>query len=306
MSNNDNLRRYEPLIDDWNAFAVACARPLPLVLWTNPLRTEALARLNDHDGIAVAAHPQVGDNGEAARRAAAGYAAVPGDSHPVPGALLAARLEARGHECTPLGWYPGGLKVSNLDKPGLTLEYVLGLYHVQEEASLIPVRVLAPRPGERILDLCAAPGGKTAQISVAIACRGTVVANDVRVDRIRALRSNCERLGLLNVAMTAQDGTGFPLEAGPFDAILLDAPCSCEGKEPARAGSARTSSCRAAPACRQRFWVARGSCSPPAAGWCTPPARSLRRRTRWCWTTASATTRASSRSRSQACATRPA
>jgi len=94
---------------------------------------------------------------------------------------------------------------------------------------LIPAMLLDARPGERILDLCAAPGGKTAQMAVATGCDGTIVANDVRVDRVRALRSNCERLGLTNVAMTVQDGTGFPLESGPFDAILLDVPCSCEG-----------------------------------------------------------------------------
>jgi len=204
----ENLLRYEPLIDDWQAFVAACDQHLPVVVWANPLRREALRRLNFADGIEC--DPTSADvTAEAA--------------------LLAARLRARGYVCEPLGWHSGGMKVSGLEKPGLTLEFLLGLCHVQEEASLIPVRLLAPRPGERILDLCAAPGGKTAQISVAMEGRGVVVANDLRVDRIRALRSNCERLGLVNVAMTAQDGTGFPLDAGPFDAILLDAPCSCEG-----------------------------------------------------------------------------
>ena len=58
---------------------------------------------------------------------------------------------------------------------------------------------------------------------------GTLVANDVRPQRLRALRSNCERLGVLNVAVTLIDGTRFPLESGPFDRILVDAPCTCEG-----------------------------------------------------------------------------
>ena len=202
----DNLRRYVDLIDDWDAFASACERPLPMVIWTNPLRRGVLERLNVADRLPCSA---------------------PGD--PTGGGLLAARLRARGYECEDLGWYPGGYKLDGLSKPGRTLEHLLGIFHVQEEVSLIPSVVLAPRPGERILDMCAAPGGKTAQIAVAMASRGTVVANDVRIDRLRALRSNCERLGLLNVAMTGHDGTGFPLDAGPFDAILLDVPCSCEG-----------------------------------------------------------------------------
>ena len=206
----DSLRRYEPLIDDWAAFADACARPLPPVVWVNPLRRAALDRLNEGDGL------------EPAVAAAA-------ERHDDAAAPLAARLKARGYGCEPVAWYPGAMRLAGLDKPGLTFEYMLGLYHVQEEVSLIPARLLAPRPGERILDVCAAPGGKTAQLSVATDCRGTVVANDVRVDRLRALGSNCERLGLLNVAMTAQDGAAFPLAAGPFDAILLDVPCSCEG-----------------------------------------------------------------------------
>ena len=202
-----NLRRYADLIDDWAAFARSCESTLPVVIWTNPLRTRVLERLNDADGIA----PQ------------------PGASSADRQSPLAARLRARGYDCRELGWYPGALRVEGLNKPGLTLEYMLGCYHVQEEASLIPAMLLEPRAGERILDLCAAPGGKTAQMAVTAGFAGTIVANDVRIDRVRALRSNCERLGLLNVAMTVQDGTGFPLESGPFDAILLDAPCSCEG-----------------------------------------------------------------------------
>jgi 16S rRNA C967 or C1407 C5-methylase (RsmB/RsmF family) len=94
---------------------------------------------------------------------------------------------------------------------------------------MIPARVLDPRPGERVLDLCAAPGNKTALMAQALENRGTVVANDVFWDRIRPLRSAVNRLGLLNVSVTCHDGTSYPRSAGEFDCVLVDAPCSCEG-----------------------------------------------------------------------------
>ena len=159
------LRRYEPLVDDWAAFVQACEAPLPVVVWANPLRIEALSDLNRAAGLPVA---EVGERSDP--RLAAGQ-------------MLAVRLRARGYACDELDWYPGGLKVAGLDKPGRTLEHHLGLYHVQEEASLVPVVVLDPLPGERILDLCAAPGGKTAQISVAAGATPPVVAHDLRVAR---------------------------------------------------------------------------------------------------------------------------
>ncbi len=207
----DFLRRYEPLVDDWTAFVQACETPLPVVAWANPLRVEAISRLNRAAGLPVVEVDEESDPSAAA------------------GQMLATRLRARGYACDELEWYPGGLRLTDLDKPGRTLEHYLGLLHVQEEASLVPVRVLDPRPGERILDLCAAPGGKTAQIAIAAGVTTTVVANDLRVGRLRALRSNLERLAVLNVVMTAHDGTRFPLEAGEFDRLLLDVPCSCEG-----------------------------------------------------------------------------
>lgn len=100
---------------------------------------------------------------------------------------------------------------------------------------MLPVRFLDPQPGQRILDLCAAPGNKTAQIAVQMENRGTVVANDISAGRMRALRQVQERLGLLNISTTVYDGSNYPGGAGLFDRVLVDAPCSCEGtsrKEP--------------------------------------------------------------------------
>jgi SAM-dependent methyltransferase len=94
---------------------------------------------------------------------------------------------------------------------------------------MVPVSILDPKPGERILDLCAAPGNKTAQMALALGNGGTVVANDMVFSRLKALRATIDRLGLVNVTVTCADGSNYPRSAGLFDAVLVDVPCSCEG-----------------------------------------------------------------------------
>ncbi|MEM7346677.1 MAG: RsmB/NOP family class I SAM-dependent RNA methyltransferase [Chloroflexota bacterium] len=128
-----------------------------------------------------------------------------------------------------LGWYPQGFKLPAGIKPGNQWPYLAGLYHVQEEVSMMPVQMLDPQPGERVLDLCAAPGNKTAQIAIALENRGTVIANDINFGRLKALRQSIEWLGITNITTTVYDGGNYPREAGLFDKILVDAPCSCEG-----------------------------------------------------------------------------
>jgi 16S rRNA (cytosine1407-C5)-methyltransferase len=144
-------------------------------------------------------------------------------------AALRDLLADDGITATELPWLEGGLRLEGVERIGERWWYLAGLCHAQEEASLFPVRLLAPRPGERVLDLCAAPGGKSAQIATAIGESGTLIANDVSGERIRGLRANPERLGLLNVSTTRRDGTGFANAAGWFDRVLVDAPCSAEG-----------------------------------------------------------------------------
>lgn len=126
-------------------------------------------------------------------------------------------------------WYDGAYRLPDVASPGNRVEYMAGLYHVQEEASLIPPVLLAAQPDERVLDLCAAPGNKTAQLAVDMRNRGTVVANDRDTNRLRAVRRVLDRLGLLNVSVINHDGTNLPSEIGRFDAVLVDVPCSCEG-----------------------------------------------------------------------------
>lgn len=138
-------------------------------------------------------------------------------------------------------WYPLGLRLDE-ESPGRLLVNLLGYIHIQEEVSMVPPLVLDPQPGELILDLCASPGSKTTQISQMMDNRGLVVANEPSLARVAPLRSNCERLGALNVAITRYDGRRFP--HGPFDGVLVDAPCSSEGRARRSPAAAGKSSCK--------------------------------------------------------------
>ncbi|MGX5776010.1 RsmB/NOP family class I SAM-dependent RNA methyltransferase [Methylorubrum zatmanii] len=106
------------------------------------------------------------------------------------------------------------------DLPG----YAEGAWWVQDAAASLPVRLLAPQAGERIADLCAAPGGKTAQLAAAGAAVTAVDRSGARLER---LSRNLDRLGLSAEVVTA-DALDLP-EDRPFDAVLLDAPCSATG-----------------------------------------------------------------------------
>ena len=140
---------------------------------------------------------------------------------------LLERLQRKGIGYRSLSWYPLGLRL-DIDSPGRLAENVLGYFHIQEEVSMIPPLVLQPQAGETVLDLCSSPGSKTTQISQQMDNQGLVIANEPSLSRIAALRSNCERLGAVNVAITRYDGRRFP--GGLFDRVLVDAPCSGEGR----------------------------------------------------------------------------
>jgi len=129
----------------------------------------------------------------------------------------------------PVEWSDNALRLDVNSRPGLTWLYRAGLIHIQEESAMLPVRLLDPQPGERILDLCAAPGNKTAQIALALGNRGTIVANDRNVGRLAPLHAAISRLGLMNVTTTAHNGITYPATDASFDKILVDVPCSGEG-----------------------------------------------------------------------------
>ena len=127
-------------------------------------------------------------------------------------------------------WAKGCYFVDGDARPGLSPLHEGGLFYLQEPSALSAVSVLAPQPGERVLDLCAAPGGKSTQIAGLMQGRGLLVCNEPVPSRAQILSRNVERMGVRNAivtsAMPAQLAPRFPAF---FDRILVDAPCSGEG-----------------------------------------------------------------------------
>ncbi len=142
-------------------------------------------------------------------------------------------LRKRGLVLKQIPWYNKGYFIENIEEEeniGNWWEHFAGIIYIQSADSMIPPVVLDPKPSEVILDMCASPGSKTTQIADMMANRGTIIANDVSVDRIKALTSNIERMGAVNVMVTMADGTRFgKILPNYFDKVLVDAPCSSEG-----------------------------------------------------------------------------
>lgn len=141
---------------------------------------------------------------------------------------FARAMKRWGHDLRPLRWAPNAFLAPELAKTRGTLEYFLGLYYIQGATSMIPPIALEPRPGDRVLDMCAAPGSKTTQICEAMRNEGLVFANDIFIDRLKILKGHLERLGVTCAVMTRKPADAFP-GGILFDRVLVDAPCSGEG-----------------------------------------------------------------------------
>lgn len=138
---------------------------------------------------------------------------------------------ARDWELTPIPWCREGFWIEHKKRErwdiGNLLEHCLGYFYVQESVSMIPPVVLAPKPGELVLDMCAAPGSKASQIAALMGNEGLLVANDVDYERIAPLSINIQRMGITNTIITLMQGYAF--SGFEFDRILVDAPCSGTG-----------------------------------------------------------------------------
>jgi len=142
---------------------------------------------------------------------------------------LLRRFSDDGIEASPIEWHPDAFILGDEVHPGRRMEHIAGLFQVQEEAALGAVRFLDLQSGDRVLDMCAAPGNKTAQICIELENTGTVVANDRSYHRLRAVRNTADRLGIVNMVVTEYDAGNLPSDIGRFDAVLADVPCSCTG-----------------------------------------------------------------------------
>ncbi|OWB82092.1 hypothetical protein B5S33_g714 [[Candida] boidinii] len=144
---------------------------------------------------------------------------------------LAQTLVNRGVNLQPIGsWTKVGLQIFDSQVPvGATPEYLAGHYILQAASSFLPVIALDPQENERVLDMAAAPGGKTTYISAMMKNTGCVFANDANKARTKSLIANIHRLGCRNTIVCNYDAREFPKVIGGFDRILLDAPCSGTG-----------------------------------------------------------------------------
>lgn len=114
-------------------------------------------------------------------------------------------------------------KTADLTK---TAAFREGLFHIQDESSQLAVRILAPRRGEKVLDICAAPGGKSFSIAEEMEDTGRVASRDIHAHKIRLMEENAERLGISCMECALRDGTEPGHTAELFDRVLADVPCS--------------------------------------------------------------------------------
>ncbi|HOV25072.1 MAG TPA: RsmB/NOP family class I SAM-dependent RNA methyltransferase [Pseudobacteroides sp.] len=131
---------------------------------------------------------------------------------------------------TPVPWTKDGFYYSGDYSPGKHPYYNAGLYYIQEPSAMYPGYVADAKPGERILDLCAAPGGKSVQLAAGLDGKGILVSNDINTDRVKALVKNIELSGIKNAVVTNESPDNLAKRFGAFfDKVLVDAPCSGEG-----------------------------------------------------------------------------
>lgn len=133
-------------------------------------------------------------------------------------------------EIEPVLWAEHAYYYPEEARPGKHPYHEAGLYYIQEPSAMCAAALLAPSPGERVLDLCAAPGGKSTQLASFLKQEGLLICNEIHPARCKILSQNIERMGIGNAIVTNEDSEALA-ERFPeyFHKILVDAPCSGEG-----------------------------------------------------------------------------
>lgn len=130
----------------------------------------------------------------------------------------------------PVAWAKDGYYFDPSTRPGKHVYHETGLYYIQEPSAMAPVGFLDVRPGDRVLDLCGAPGGKSTQIGALLQGEGLLISNEINSSRAKILSENVERMGLINACVTNESPEKLAgIFPEYFDRILVDAPCSGEG-----------------------------------------------------------------------------
>ena len=130
----------------------------------------------------------------------------------------------------PVPWEERGFYYDPDSRPGLHVYHEAGVYYLQEASAMAPVALLDPQPGERVCDLCAAPGGKTTQIAGRMLGEGFLLCNEINPKRAKILSRNMERMAVANALVTNEHPDRLARKyPGFFDRVLVDAPCSGEG-----------------------------------------------------------------------------
>lgn len=139
-------------------------------------------------------------------------------------------MEKSGFSLREIPWVPGGFFYNKEDYPGRHPFHSAGVYYIQDPSAMAVVELMDPKPGEIILDLAAAPGGKATQIAGKMKDKGLLVANEIHPRRADILSENVERMGIKNAVVTNESPNRLAEHFGVyFDRILVDAPCSGEG-----------------------------------------------------------------------------
>ena len=131
----------------------------------------------------------------------------------------------------PIDNIPGSYKIVNgIENAGKTIEFTIGKYYIQSLSSMIPPLILNPQPLDKVLDCCAAPGSKTTQLAELMNNRGTLVANEPNISRLKALAHNVDKMTSVNIGISKLKGELISKYLdGFFDKSLVDVPCSALG-----------------------------------------------------------------------------